>query len=104
MNKKHDNGITMEKSINQILYGPPGTGKTYALRKDYFPKYTITGTSLSKEENFKDVVAECTWFEVIAIALIEEGKSKVSKILKNRWVDKHKSPRVLGYWISHTVL
>ena len=101
MNNKYDNGITMEKSINQILYGPPGTGKTYALRKDYFPKYTITGTPLSKEENFKDIVAECTWFEVIAIALIEEGKSKVSEILKNRWVDqkykmsKAKSPREL---------
>ncbi len=98
--KEHKN-IIMKDGLNLILYGPPGTGKTYTLKNEYFPKYTITGTSLSKEENFKDVVAECTWFEVIAIALIEEGKSKVSKILKNRWVDqkykmsKAKSPREL---------
>ena len=82
------------------ICGPPGTGKTYALRKTTFPNIRLQ-EPLSKEENFKDVVAECTWFEVIAIALIEEGKSKVSEILKNRWVvqkhkmSKAKSPREL---------
>ena len=55
MNNKHDNGITMKKSINQILYGPPGTGKTYTLKNEYFPLYTTQGASDSPEGNFKKV-------------------------------------------------
>ena len=76
----------MKSAVNQILYGPPGTGKTYSLKNDYFSKYTLSETSVSEKKHFENIVSECTWFQVIAMALIELGKSKVSNILKNRWV------------------
>ncbi len=61
-----------QQPINQILYGPPGTGKTYSLKQDYFPKYTTNETSLTAEKHFENVVRECTWFDVIALALLEK--------------------------------
>lgn len=72
--------------INQILYGPPGTGKTYTLKTDYFPKYTLKETSITKELFFEETVRNLTWWQVIAIALIENGTSRVNDILTNRWV------------------
>ena len=76
----------MTEAINQILYGPPGTGKTFYFKKQLFDKYTISETAVSKEKYFENIVSECTWFQVISMALIELGKSKVSDIIKNRWV------------------
>ena len=76
----------MKKSINQILYGPPGTGKTYTLKNEYFPLYTTQGASDSPEGNFKKVAEGLTWLEVTALALIEQGRSTVPEILKNRWL------------------
>jgi predicted Mrr-cat superfamily restriction endonuclease len=87
------NGIHSEKTnhmpINQILYGPPGTGKTFKLKDKYFPMYTTKETSLSAEQHFKNVVSECSWWQVIALALLELGDaSKVAEIMNNRWVIK----------------
>jgi hypothetical protein len=84
MNSEKQNN--MKSAVNQILYGPPGTGKTYSLKNNYFSKYTVSETSVSEEKYFENIVSECTWFQVIAMALIELGKSKVSDIIKNRWV------------------
>lgn len=72
--------------LNQILYGPPGTGKTYELRKAYFPSYTLEESSVTKETFFEEMVRELTWWQVIALALIEGGTSRVNDLLKNRWV------------------
>lgn len=81
--------IKMENhSLNQILYGPPGTGKTYKLKNEYFSKYTLTENSISPEAYFEDVVSTLTWWQVIALALLEIGTSKVNDILENRWVSK----------------
>ena len=81
--------ITSKKPLNQILYGPPGTGKTYKLKDKYFPMYTTKETSLSAEQHFKNVVSECSWWQVIALALLELGTaSKVADIMNNRWVKK----------------
>jgi hypothetical protein len=87
------NGIHSEKTnhmpINKILYGPPGTGKTFKLSKEYFPMYTTKESSLSAEQHFKNVVSECSWWQVIALALLELGTaSKVADIMNNRWVKK----------------
>ncbi len=73
---------------NLILYGAPGTGKTYALRNDYFPQYTISEQSVTPEMYFEEVVGGLTWWQVIAIALLEMGPSKVTDIHENRWVAK----------------
>ncbi|RSK39973.1 McrB family protein [Mangrovimonas spongiae] len=82
---------TIEKDVikasqNQILYGPPGTGKTYFLKEQLFDKYTLKEESISKEKYFEEVITNLTWWQVITLALIENGKSKVSDILDNRWV------------------
>ena len=74
---------------NQILYGPPGTGKTFKLKDQYFPIYTTKETLLSSEQHFKNVVSDCSWWQVIALALMELGaSSKVADIMNNRWVKK----------------
>lgn len=73
---------------NIILYGPPGTGKTYKLKNEYFSNYTLKENSISPEANFEDVVSVLTWWQVIALALLEIGTNKVNDILENRWVAK----------------
>ena len=73
-------------SLNQILYGPPGTGKTYTLKTEYFPKYTLNETSITKEQFFEETVRNLTWWQVIALGLLEKGTSRVNDILTNRWV------------------
>lgn len=75
-------------SLNQILFGAPGTGKTYTLRNEYFPKYTISEKSISPESYFEEIVSGLTWWQAIALALLEMGTSKVNDILENRWVSK----------------
>ena len=86
--------ITIQQKIpplNQILYGPPGTGKTFKLKDSYFAKYTTKETSISSEQHFKNVASECSWWQVVALALLELGNSsKVANVMDNRWV-KQKS-------------
>lgn len=85
--QKTTNPIMSYKApINQILYGPPGTGKTYTLKTDYFPKYTLKETSITKELFFEETVRNLTWWQVVALALVENGTSRVNDILTNRWV------------------
>ncbi len=108
-----EKSTTMQTSqpINQILYGPPGTGKTYTLKTEYFPLYTTKETSLSKEKHFENVVRECSWWQVIAIAVIELGKCKVGDILKHKWVIQKAKlsnsntirPTIWGQLQSHTI-
>lgn len=75
-----------EQPLNQILYGPPGTGKTYQLKNKYFPKYTLQETQISAKTYFEETVRELTWWQVIALALLEMGTSRVNELLNNRWV------------------
>lgn len=88
--KKPMENINSDKKIplNQILFGAPGTGKTYILRNKYFPQYTISEKSISPESYFEEIVSGLTWWQAIALALLEMGTSKVNDILENRWVSK----------------
>lgn len=76
------------KAINQILYGPPGTGKTFYLKDQLFDRYTLKENAVTKEKYFEEIVTNLTWWQVITLALIEIGTSKVNAILENRWVAK----------------
>lgn len=78
--------LSKKYPLNQILYGPPGTGKTYQLKEDYFPKYTIKEASITREAFFEETIRDLTWWQVIALALLERGTSKVNDLLENRWV------------------
>ncbi|WP_339625753.1 AAA family ATPase [uncultured Winogradskyella sp.] len=101
----------MIDATNQILYGPPGTGKTYALKQDYFPLYTTKETSITAEKHFESVVKECSWWEVIAVALLQLGESKVNDIFNHKWVQKKAElsnsktvkPTLWGQLQSHTI-
>ncbi|QVY67114.1 McrB family protein [Polaribacter sp. Q13] len=96
---------------NQILYGPPGTGKTYYLKDQLFDRYTLKQTSISKEQHFETVISSCSWWQVIAIALLDLGKSKVSGIFEHEWIQKKASlsnsktirPTLWGQLQSHTI-
>jgi hypothetical protein len=89
MNGLKINNVNTNHPINQILYGPPGTGKTFKLKDQYFPMYTTKETSLSAEQHFKNVVNECSWWKIIALALLELNvPTKVTDIKSNRWVKR----------------
>jgi hypothetical protein len=106
-----NNESKVEGSLNKILYGPPGTGKTYALKQQYFPLYTTKETSITEENNFEIVVKQLSWWEVIAVALIQLGTSKVNDIYNHEWVQKKMElsnsktvkPTIWGQLQSHTV-
>lgn len=76
------------KAVNQILFGPPGTGKTYTLKSDYFERYTSRESSITLEQYIEDIAKDLTWWQVITLALIESGTSKVSDLVENRWVEQ----------------
>ncbi|AFU67876.1 5-methylcytosine restriction component McrB [Psychroflexus torquis ATCC 700755] len=106
-----NNESKVEGSLNKILYGPPGTGKTYALKQQYFPLYTTKETSITEENNFEIVIKQLSWWEVIAVALIQLGTSKVNDIYNHKWVQKKielsnsktVKPTLWGQLQSHTV-
>jgi uncharacterized protein with HEPN domain len=98
-------------AINQILYGPPGTGKTYTLKTEYFPKYITKEINLTKEQHIENVIRELTWWQVIAIVVLKQGKTKVGSMLNHPWMlQKAKlsnsntiRPTLWGQLQSHTV-
>ena len=73
---------------NKILYGPPGTGKTYKLKNEYFQKYTDRETSISTDQHFEQVAKDLSWWQAVALALLETGAAKVAEIKRNRWVQQ----------------
>ncbi len=75
---------TISYPLNQILYGPPGTGKTYELSSRYFADYTSTKASVSKEEFIKSKIEDKSWWEVIALVILELGICKVSDIYEHK--------------------
>ena len=112
-NFKPDQQLNLLKTttINQILYGPPGTGKTYFLKDQLFDTYTSKQTSITKAQHLETVVSNCSWWQVIAIALLDLGSSKVSDIFEHEWVktktrlsnSKTVRPTLWGQLQSHTI-
>jgi 5-methylcytosine-specific restriction protein B len=75
--------------LNKILFGPPGTGKTYRLKDEFFNLYEEKETSITPEQNFKEVTKDMAWWQAIALDLIElEGTAKVGQLLEGRWLKK----------------
>ena len=72
-------------SKNIILYGPPGTGKTYKLRNEYMELFTDRQATLTPEERAADLARNLSWWEAVAIALLDEkgNQAKVKDILEH---------------------
>lgn len=102
----------INQAINTILYGPPGTGKTYTLSKEYFPKYTTTKSLLTKEKHTEQLIKDCSWWQVIALTLLDLGTSSVSDIFDHHWIkiktkysnSKSITPTLWGQLQAHTIL
>ncbi len=69
--------------LNKILFGPPGTGKTYKLQKKYFDKFTVSESSLTKEQFLDNFVVDLTWWQTFAIALKDLGTVSTSVLLEH---------------------
>jgi len=72
--------------LNSILYGPPGTGKTYRLRNKYFPLFTQSQKKKSQPEFEAEKISSLSWWEVIALVLLKEGRLTVPEISKHRFI------------------
>jgi predicted RNA-binding protein with PUA-like domain len=97
---------------NIILYGPPGTGKTFRLRNEYMERFTERHTSVSPEERASALVKDLSWWEVVALALLDTpGNSAfVAQILEHPLVrtrlslsaNKNPGAMLWGTLQSHT--
>ena len=99
-------------AVNTILYGPPGTGKTYRLQKDYFDKFTIKETALSRDQYLESLIGDLSWWQTISIAVLDLGSAKVNEIHEHEFIrikeklssSKTIRPTIWGQLQSHTVL
>lgn len=105
------NDNKMNLSLNTILYGPPGTGKTYRLKNEFFEKFTTQESTVSREEFVLDKIKDLSWWEIIALSVLELGKTKVSGIFNHELVQlkakySHSTtvtPTIWGQLQSHTI-
>jgi 5-methylcytosine-specific restriction enzyme B len=78
--------LVARPAFNRIYYGPPGTGKTYQLLNLLQDRYTDTQVKEDPEGWIVDQVRERTWFQIIALILLEAGKPiKVADIVGHRF-------------------
>lgn len=69
--------------LNLILYGPPGTGKTFYLEKDLFPLFVETDVELSRESFLRQFGKKRTWFQVVALALLDMGANRPNALYEH---------------------
>lgn len=102
---------SLTENLNVILFGPPGTGKTYELSNYYFDKFTSKKSTVSRDEYLKSFVVDRSWWEIIALVLLDIGKAKVADIFNHELLQLKASlsnsttvtPTIWGQLQSHTV-
>jgi hypothetical protein len=104
--------MSKETNLNQILFGPPGTGKTYRLQKEYFDKFTIKETALSRDQYLDSLIGDLSWWQTISIAVLDLGSAKVNEIHEHEFIrvkeklssSKNVKPTIWSSLQSHTVM
>lgn len=102
---------SLTENLNVILFGPPGTGKTFELSNYYFDKFTSKKSTVSRDEFLKTFVVDRSWWEIIALVLLDIGKVKVADIYKHELLQLKASlsnsttvtPTIWGQLQTHTV-
>ena len=103
---------SLTENLNVILFGPPGTGKTYELSNYYFNKFTSKKSTVSRDEFLKSFVIEKSWWEIIALVLLDlDKKCKVADIFNHEYLQLRASlsnsttvtPTIWGQLQSHTI-
>jgi len=97
--------------LNLIFYGPPGTGKTYELETKLFPLFIEENATQSKAQYLSELGRNLTWFQAVAIAVLDLEKAKVADIFSHEVVQarhdasSHKYPMqtIWGTLQAHTV-
>ena len=108
---RSEGAMKIFKSKNTILYGPPGTGKTYTLKNNYFKYFTSFENIITREEFVANVADKLSWWEAIAVAVMELGQTKVANIADHELVrrkmatsvSKTITPTIWSQLQSHTV-
>ncbi len=108
---RSEGAMKIFKSKNTILYGPPGTGKTYTLKNNYFKHFTSFENIITREEFVASVADKLSWWEAIAVAVMELGQTKVANIADHELVrrkmatsvSKTITPTIWSQLQSHTV-
>lgn len=109
-NLKNSNFINVKLPLNTILYGPPGTGKTHILKNQYMDLFTATESFITRQDFLKDIIQSCYWWQVIALAVLDLGKTKVADIFNHEYVQikaqlsnsSTVTPTIWGQLQSHT--
>lgn len=86
MPKSQNSSPKTSAPLNQILYGPPGTGKTFKLQNELFKKYTIEKASETLDEFLLRKITDLSWWEVIALAILEKKATKVPELAANHLI------------------
>jgi 5-methylcytosine-specific restriction protein B len=110
-NNKIEKKEEMNLPLNTILYGPPGTGKTHILKNQYMDMFTTSESSITRQDFLKDIIQNCSWWQVIALAVLDLGKTKVADIFNHEYVQVKAqlsnsttvTPTIWGQLQSHTV-
>lgn len=73
--------------LNMILYGPPGTGKTHRIQTEYAPQFTRRPEAIGKLDFDADIISGVTWWQTIALALLDlGGEGKVDDLVAHRYL------------------
>ena len=108
---KTTNNHAMKLSLNTILYGPPGTGKTYYLKNSLMDLFTSREDTITREDFVKNIIQECSWWQVIGLVMLDLGKTKVREIINHEFLQvkiqlsnsKTIANTVWGQLQSHTI-
>ena len=72
--------------LNLIFYGPPGTGKTYELERNLVPRFIEENVPVSRQQFIAKVGSNLTWFQTVAMAVLDLQQAKVAEIFAHEVV------------------